>query len=140
MNELTWAFNLKVYIDTYNSLIDFEPASLSSDWNVRTHSDGTIHLDNHYKKKTTTVTIQDDILDIEVRPWDATEAIRDGWSPSVRQTMDLLQTTRTWRDSKGNLMQNPSLEAFAFIEHLYKLGYFPPVYTDHLQEDLNYDY
>jgi hypothetical protein len=130
-NETNWSFNLKVFINAYNNVTSFKTDP--EDWNVRYHPDGTILIDNHYFRTTSAISIQDDILDVDVSPWGDSEV------PARRQSMDLLQSTRTWRHPEWlTLITDPAPEALAFQQHLLDLGYEPPRYAP--DEDDDYDH
>ena len=79
--EFVWAFNMKVYIQSYKDL--GYPSQLD-DWNVRVSNDGEIRLDNSHTKTTTTFLIDDSILFAEVSPWniEISEILQLKQSPS----------------------------------------------------------
>lgn len=113
--EFVWAFNLKVFIQAY---MDLGYKSQLDDWNVR-FSDGTVLLDNTYTRSTTTFSVVNGILAVEVCPWNLELAA------SKLQNIDLLQTNFGWRDSVLEPVRDPSPEAVAFLGHLSDLGYYP---------------
>lgn len=109
-----WNFNLRLYIQAYQSL---GYSTGLHDWNVRC-GPGRLTLDNMTSELSATVTVDDDVLVFEVRPWNSfTRKVKS-------QNIDLTEINSGWRNSYFCPESSPSPEAVAFLEHLFLQGYF----------------